>query len=179
MNAHPSLSPKHGKMPIRITALAFDLCVKPIYPIVPSPAELQMYRRAGRPSTQVALWAALNSRSYVQFMFNSIARYHLVRFHTSPTISFCIPWCCWQQNKATILKKEKDIQPSTLLENCAFSDCARCRSWNQQKNSFYPSRNARYREKSKDQPKLFVHLLVPMRGKTNDPCNILPMQYQP
>jgi hypothetical protein len=41
MNPRPSLSPKHGKMTIRVTAVAFDLCVlyyrSPcIYPIVPS-----------------------------------------------------------------------------------------------------------------------------------------------
>jgi hypothetical protein len=27
INPRPSLSPKHDKMPIRVTALAFDLCV--------------------------------------------------------------------------------------------------------------------------------------------------------
>jgi hypothetical protein len=27
MNPHPYLSPKHGKLPIRVTALAFDLYV--------------------------------------------------------------------------------------------------------------------------------------------------------
>jgi hypothetical protein len=27
MNLHPSLSPKHDKMPIRVNALSFDLCV--------------------------------------------------------------------------------------------------------------------------------------------------------
>ncbi len=37
MNPRPSPSPKHGKMPIRVTALSFDLCV--LYPIVPSPVK--------------------------------------------------------------------------------------------------------------------------------------------
>jgi hypothetical protein len=43
MNPCPYLLPKHGKMPIRVNALGFYLCVlyyrSPRYPIVPSPVK--------------------------------------------------------------------------------------------------------------------------------------------
>jgi hypothetical protein len=44
MNPRPSPSPKHGKMPIRVTALSFDLCMfsvlsQPMYHKAPSPVK--------------------------------------------------------------------------------------------------------------------------------------------